>query len=96
MKARLLHLGIAGPAVLNSQLVETALNSLGIDWLRVSSHVWVLYTDQPIDAIRLELQAISVLGEDAFLLFTSFDPFHADTNGWLPGWAWDWFRAKPL
>jgi hypothetical protein len=96
MKRRLLHLGIAGPPVINASAVEAVLNGMSdMDWLRIGPHVWVLYTNRPIDEIRVNIHGILQL-KDAFMLFSSFNPEHASCNGWLPEWVWDWLRSKPL
>lgn len=90
MARRLVQIGFGGPVLIPIESVQQALEGIG-EWLRISSHAWILFTGATYDEIRATIHSVDKL-EDVSMFISDIDMRLA--NGWLPRELWDWLNAR--
>lgn len=90
MANRFLHVGFAfrgKPRILD---LEPAFNSLGSDWVRYSSHAWIVWTDLTSANVFHHLQLF--IDRDDQLLVAPI--IVSESFGILTPWIWGWMASK--
>lgn len=70
--------------------LETALNNLGVEWIRLSGVQYFVWTEKTRATLRTSIAPL--LGSRAYFIIVSVEPIEA--NGVAPQWLWDWLNTK--
>lgn len=86
---RFLHVGFMFAGRPKVRDLEPAFVPLG-DWIRYSTHCWILWTDKPVFEVYRHLAAR--LDQKDQILIAAIDP--NDAIGFLSPWMWTWMQSK--
>jgi hypothetical protein len=70
--------------------LEKQMN-LSLDWMRITQHVWILYSTSDIDKWQERLRPL--VEPDGSLFICRIDI--KKRNGWMSKQFWDWINSKP-
>lgn len=91
MTYRFLHVGAAYPvATPNPAHIDAVLNEHGGDWVRYSSHTWIIWTDVSPTQLFNAIYPRLALGEQVLIAPIDLD----NRNGLLAPWVWQWVDSK--
>jgi hypothetical protein len=81
-------------SVEKQQRIDAAMSSISIDWIRYSSHSWIVYAASA-DKVHIAVRE-AIDSKDQFLVM-QIDP-KAEKQGLLSQWVWNWLdidRTRP-
>jgi hypothetical protein len=78
------------PGVPKVRDLEPVIDSMSQDWIRYSSHCWIIQTEKHQEEIYDALERRLDSG-DCFLI-SAIDL--SECSGRLPGWVWNWVKTK--
>lgn len=90
---RFYHVGLTAVPSNNQQALDAAMASVSIDWMRYAYNCYFIWTTKSASQIGgaiLTLDGANVQGMNFFV--AEVNVLTADNWGFLPQWAWDWFR----
>jgi hypothetical protein len=70
--------------------LEPVFSSFGGDWIRYSTHCWILWTDKPVEDVYGAL--IRRLSPQDQILVAGINLY--ETFGYLSPWMWTWMHSK--
>ena len=92
---RMYHVGFAlRPNKTKQDRIDAALNTIALDWMRYSSHAWIVYAGSA-DAIHIAVREAIDDGDQFLVLPIDME---AARQGLLSGWIWEWLnidRSQP-
>ena len=71
--------------------INNAMDQAG-DWLRYDDNCWIVYTEHDANAWYKYLERFLSDRVNQHLFICKLDP--SMKQGWLPQWAWDWFKQR--
>jgi hypothetical protein len=87
---QLLHIGFHFQAPFpNVKIIEGVVSTYSVDWVRYSTHCYLIVTDHHPTVIQKALLAIPNM-DSSFLMVCAVDPTITNIDGYLPQWIWDW------
>jgi len=91
VQARLVHITFAlGTPPADQLAVHKVIDDNALDWMRYISNCYLIWTHIELASWTNLLKTVPNM-ENEFFLISSVDP-NSPIDGWLPKWAWDWFK----
>ncbi|MBB5050147.1 hypothetical protein HNQ36_000095 [Afipia massiliensis] len=84
------HVSFIFPGVPKMRDLEPAFSDTGDDWIRVSPHLWMVYSDKTVWDLYLKIRPL-IDTQDSFFV-SNFNTTAA--AGLLPEWVWTWINTK--
>ena len=86
---RLLHIGFHYQLPMSdTKVLEGVVTAYAEDWIRYSSHCYLVWTQHEPDVWANALLAVPHVNQSLFLVLTV--DLNRSLQGWLPRWIWEW------
>ena len=87
--ARFFHVGFSFPNHPKVKELEAAFSASG-DWLRYSTHCWVVWTNRSAQDVFTTVKPYLSEGDQFLIAEINMN----ERNGWLPAWMWKWMNER--